>query len=78
MDLYELRHFCASWLLNDLGLPPQDVAHQLGHTDGGALVQKLYGHPSEKLARDRIKRAVGGSGPRVVDISEAEQRQAEG
>jgi hypothetical protein len=48
MDLYELRHFCASWLLNDLGLPPQDVAHQLGHTDGGALVQKLYGHPPEK------------------------------
>jgi integrase len=77
MDLYELRHFCASWLLNDLGLPPQDVAHQLGHTDGGALVQRLYGHPSEQLARDRIKRAVGGSGPRVVDISEAEQRQAE-
>lgn len=77
MDLYELRHFCASWLLNDLGLPPQDVAHQLGHTDGGALVQRLYGHPSEKLARDRIKRAVGGSGPRLVDISEAQQRQAE-
>jgi len=77
MDLYELRHFCASWLLNDLGLPPQDVAHQLGHTDGGALVQKLYGHPSESLARERIKRAVGGSGPRVAEISEAQRRQGE-
>jgi integrase len=32
MDLYELRHFCASWLLNDHELLPQDVAHQLGHT----------------------------------------------
>lgn len=77
LDLYELRHFCASWLLNDLELPAQDVAHQLGHTDGGALVQRLYGHPSERLARERIKRAVGGSAPRVVEISEAGRRQVE-
>jgi integrase len=76
MDLYELRHFCAAWLFNDLELPAQDVAHQLGHTDGGALVQRLYGHPSERLARERIKRAVGGSDLRVVGISEAEGRQA--
>jgi integrase len=60
MDFYDLRHFCAAWLFNDLELPAQDVAHQLGHTDGGALVQRLYGHPSERLARERIKRAVGG------------------
>ena len=56
VDLYELRHFCASWLFNDMALPAQDVAHQLGHTDGGALVQRLYGHASERLARERIKR----------------------
>jgi integrase len=36
MDLYELRHFCAAWLFNDHQLPAQHVAHQLGHTDGGA------------------------------------------
>ncbi len=30
MDFYELRHFCAAWLFNDLELPAQDVAHQLG------------------------------------------------
>ena len=30
-----------------VGLPPHVVANQLGHTDGGALVQRLYGHPSE-------------------------------
>ena len=77
LDFYELRHFCASWLFNDLQLPAQDVAHQLGHTDGGALVQRLYGHPSERLARERIKRAVGGTAPRVVAISEAGRRQAE-
>lgn len=77
MDLYELRHFCAAWLFNELELPAQDVAHQLGHTDGGALVQRLYGHPSERLARERIKRAVGGSDLRAVGVSEARERQAE-
>lgn len=76
MDFYELRHFCASWLFNDLGLPPQDVAHQLGHTDGGALVQRLYGHPSERLARERIKQATGGRLAAVQPIREANGSQA--
>ncbi len=31
------------------------AGNQLGHTDGGALVRRLYGHPSERLARERIK-----------------------
>jgi hypothetical protein len=30
--------------------------------DAGALVQRLYGHPSERLARERIKRATGSGG----------------
>lgn len=76
MDLYELRHFCGSWLLNDLELPPQDVAHQLGHTDGGALVMRLYGHPSERLARDRIKRATGATPAAVSRISEPIRSQS--
>jgi integrase len=76
MDFYELRHFCGAWLFNDLELPAQDVAHQLGHTDGGALVQRLYGHPSERLARERIKRAVGGRAGGVVHLSEASRRQS--
>ena len=46
LELYELRHACAT-LLMERGLPPHVVANQLGHTDGGALVQRLYGHPSE-------------------------------
>ena len=73
MDFYELRHFCGSWLFNDLELPAQDVAHQLGHTDGGALVQRLYGHPSDRLARERIKRAAAGAGLAVVPLSVAER-----
>ena len=46
MDFYELRHFCATHLL-ELGVSHADVAVQLGHTDGGALVMSTYGHPSE-------------------------------
>jgi integrase len=56
MDFYELRHFCATHLL-ELGVSHADVAVQLGHTDGGALVMSTYGHPSDDLARERLKRA---------------------
>ena len=56
MDYYELRHFCATHLL-DLGVSHADVAIQLGHTDGGALVMSTYGHPSEGAARERLKEA---------------------
>jgi hypothetical protein len=51
MHLDELRHFCGASHFNDMGLRAQDVAHRLGYTDGGALVQRVNGHPSEKLAR---------------------------
>jgi integrase len=77
MELYELRHFCAAWLFNDHQLPAQDVAHQLGHTDGGALVQRLYGHPSEAMARERIKRAIGGNVAPLRAVPEADRRQAQ-
>lgn len=56
MDFYELRHFCATHLL-ELGVSHADVAIQLGQTDGGALVMSTYGHPSEDAARQRLKRA---------------------
>jgi integrase len=60
MDFYELRHFCATHLL-ELGVSHADVAVQLGHTDGGALVMSTYGHPSEDGARARLKRAYAAS-----------------
>jgi integrase len=56
MDFYELRHYCATHLL-ELSVSHADVAVQLGHTDGGSLVMLTYGHPSEELARERLKRA---------------------
>lgn len=44
LDLYDLRHFCAHQLYVRMGLPARVVATQLGHSDGGALVERLYGH----------------------------------
>jgi integrase len=67
MDFYELRHFCATHLL-ELGLSASDVAVQLGHTDGGALVMSTYGHPSEDAARDRVRQAFGGAAPRLKAV----------
>src|ERR1019366_9309263 len=60
INYYELRHFCATHLL-ELGVAHADVAAQLGHTDGGALVTSTYGHPSEDAARERLKRAYAGN-----------------
>src|SRR3954469_19497137 len=61
LELYELRHACAT-LLMERGLPPHVVANQLGHTDGGALVQRLYGHPAERGMRDQVRLAFAGWG----------------
>lgn len=74
MDFYELRHVGAYRLLHGVGLsgeaanglPPHVVAVQLGHTDGGRLVTELYGHPDERIARERIKQAFRSGRPPVV------------
>lgn len=51
---HSLRHFCATWLLNR-GARPTDIGVQLGHRDGGRLVQELYGHPDDAIARERLR-----------------------
>jgi integrase len=61
LELYELRHACATMLM-ERDLPPHVVANQLGHTDGGALVQRLYGHPSERGMREQVRLAFSGWG----------------
>ncbi len=58
MDFYELRHFGATRLL-ELGASDADVAHQMGHGDGGRLVRETYGHPSDRYALDRLRSAYG-------------------
>jgi integrase len=57
LDFYELRHFGASYMLNVLALEPWVIAEQLRHSDGGALVLELYGHPDRTEAIRRIRRA---------------------
>ena len=56
LDLYELRHAAATLLL-ERGVAHADVAVQLGHEDGGALVMSRYGHPARDLSRQCLKRA---------------------
>lgn len=64
LHFYELRHSCATMLL-ERGLSASDVAWQLGHTDGGALVTSTYGHP-ERSARERLLAAFAGPTPLTV------------
>lgn len=60
MDFYELRHYCATRLL-ELGLRDDEVAVQLGHTDGGELVRRVYGHPNDRRALERVRVALEGA-----------------
>lgn len=53
---HELRHFCGHHLYVRLGLPARVVAVQLGHTDGGSLVEGLYGH-GEVGALEELEKA---------------------
>jgi integrase len=51
------RHFAGGYMVNELELPSEDVAIALGHTDGGELVRKLYGHRDRERALDRVTAA---------------------
>ena len=57
MDFHELRHYCATYLVQTLRLSYGEAAHQLGHTDGGELLRRLYAHPDEQQMLDAIERA---------------------
>ncbi len=57
LDFYELRHFGGAYMTNELDLPPEVTAIQMGHRDHGRLVRELYGHKSENLAREELKDA---------------------
>jgi integrase len=55
------RHYFGWYALNVLGLDPAIIAEQLGHKDGGRLVEQLYGHPDKKIRRAQIREAFGRS-----------------
>lgn len=52
-----LRHFLASYMLNELALPPYTIAQQLRHRDGGKLIVQTYGHPDREMHLARIAQA---------------------
>jgi len=57
VQLYELRHFCASYLLSR-GVSPKGIALQLGHRDGGQLVLSTYGHLHSDQALREIRSVI--------------------
>jgi integrase len=58
LAFHELRHFCGSYMA-DKGASPRDIAHQLGHRDGGILAAKLYCHTYTENANDRLSALFG-------------------
>jgi integrase len=54
---HSLRHHAATWFLNQ-GASDEDVAIQLGHSDGGAMVREVYGHRDRGKALDRLEELV--------------------
>ena len=75
LDLYELRHACCTMLLSR-GVTPWDVAIQMGHEDGGRLVQLRYGHPEHAGVRSRLLAAYGVSdGPVAAPTPLGEKRR---
>jgi integrase len=68
MTLYlATRHFCAWRLYVVLGLPKEVVAAQLGHKDGGKLIEELYGHPDTGLRLRAVREAYNAA---RVDIGD--------
>ncbi len=63
------RHFAGWYMVNELLMSSEDVAIALGHTDGGDLVRRLYGHRDQHDALDRVVEAyakrVSGIGVQV-------------
>jgi integrase len=72
LDFYAItRHFCATFLVEQ-GVESWVVAKQLGHEDGGRLVEKTYGHPNDRIAREKLRRVFDKPTPlRAVEAQEA-------
>jgi hypothetical protein len=61
-------------MVNELEMPPEDVAIALGHQDGGNLVRRLYGHRDKGRALDRIVDAYAAA-PRAIPSAVDHQMQ---
>jgi integrase len=58
LDVYELRHRAITYMgtpePDGLGLTSPDIAVVVGHRDGGQLIEEVYMHRNEELARARV------------------------
>jgi len=65
LDFYELRHRAITYMAtpkpDGLGMAPPDIAYQVGHSDGGILIERVYIHRASEGHRARIRRAMGYS-----------------
>jgi integrase len=63
LDFYELRHRAITYMAtprpHGLGLASPDIAHQVGHRDGGLLIERVYIHRNPELTRQRLRAAMG-------------------
>jgi hypothetical protein len=58
MTLYlATRHYFGYYALNVLDLEPSVISVQLGHRDGGRLVEQLYGHRDQRRSLAKIRQA---------------------
>lgn len=76
MDFYELRHYGATQMV-EAGVESWIVAKMMGHEDGGRLVEKVYGHPRDEVARERLRRAFGQNVRELRPVATSEQLEAE-
>jgi integrase len=58
MPFHMLRHFYGTYLA-DKGMVGRDIAHQLGHTDGGRLADELYCHTIPENSNARVSAIFG-------------------
>ena len=72
VEFYSLRHYCATHLVEQ-GVESWIVAKQLGHEDGGRLVEKVYGHPRDEIARERLRRVYGQNVQPLRAVDDAEE-----
>ncbi len=68
VTFHDLRHTCAS-LMIAAGCNVKAIAEQFGHTDGGALILRRYGHLYAGAGRDAAL-ALG----RLVAAAEAREK----
>jgi len=55
MRIHDLRHFFATWCIQS-GIDIPTVAKWLGHSDGGALAMRTYGHVRDDHGLEAVKK----------------------